>query len=226
MAAPTGADAAAMGMRSAAMGDTGGAWAPRLSCTSWSFPACTLAEVVGIARALGIDAVDVGLFYAASLDRDAVLQTPERAAEVLRGLGVTASNYYHLFGTTLAERNLADAASLAANVADFRRVVRFCRAAAIPTVMVLPGVVNSGQTRAAALAQSARALAELAPIAAEAGVVLTVEPHVHSYLEAPALVAELLARVPGLRLTLDYAHLICLGHRQEEIDPLAAHAAH
>jgi sugar phosphate isomerase/epimerase len=139
---------------------------------------------------------------------------------------VTASNYYHLFGTTLAERNLADAASLAANVADFRQVVRFCRAAAIPTVMVLPGVVNPGQTRAAALAQSARSLAELAPLAAEAGVALTVEPHVHSYLEAPALVAELLARVPALKLTLDYAHFVCLGYRQEEIDPLAAHAAH
>src|SRR5438552_15383457 len=94
-------------------GDTSGdAWAPRLSCTSWSFPACTLPEVAGITRALGIDAVDVGLFYASSLDRDAVLQTPERAAEALRELGMTASNYYQLLGRSLAERNLADAASL------------------------------------------------------------------------------------------------------------------
>jgi len=224
MAAPAGARTAS---QEDVTGNTSGnAWAPRLSCTSWSFPACTLPEVVGIARALGIDAVDVGLFYASSLDRDAVLHAPERAAEALRRLGMAASNYYHLFGTSLAERNLADAASLAGNVADFRQAVRFCRSASIPTVMVLPGVVNPGQTRAAALAQSARALAELAPIAAEAGVVLTVEPHVHSYLESPALVEELLARVPGLRLTLDYAHFICLGYRQEEIDPLAAYAAH
>jgi sugar phosphate isomerase/epimerase len=139
---------------------------------------------------------------------------------------VTPSNYYHLFGTTPTERNLADAAARAQNVADFRGVVRFCREAAIPTAMVLPGVVNPGQTRGEALAQSAAALAELVPLAQEAGVVLTVEPHVHSYLESPALVAELLERVPGLRLTLDYAHFICLGYRQEEIDPLAAHAAH
>jgi sugar phosphate isomerase/epimerase len=201
----------------------------RLSCTSWSFPACTLREVAGIARALGVGAVDVGLFYASALDRDALLASPEAvAAEVraLRELGVTPSNYYHLFGATLADRNLADPAALEANVADFRRVARFCREAAIPTAMVLPGVVNPGQTRAGALAQSARALAELAPIAAEAGVVLTVEPHVHSYLESPALVAELLERVPGLALTLDYAHFVCLGYRQEEIDPLAPRAAH
>src|SRR4051794_35507037 len=157
VSAPAGVDTAPQAV---VRGDTSGdAWAPRLSCASWSFPACTLPEVVGIARVLGIGAVDVGLFYASSLDRVAVLQTPERAAAALQQIGATAGNYYHLFGATLAERNLADAASLPANVADFRQVVRFCRAAAIPTVMVLPGVVNPGQTRSTALAQSARALA-------------------------------------------------------------------
>jgi sugar phosphate isomerase/epimerase len=185
-----------------------------------------LREVAGIARALGLGAVDVGLFYASSLDRARLLESPEAVAGDLGDLGVILSCYYHLFGTTPAERNLADPAALAPAVADFRRVVRFCRAAAIPTVMVLPGVVNPGQTREEALARSARALAELLPLASEAGVALTVEPHVHSYLESPALTADLLARVPGLRLTLDYAHFVCLGYRQEEIDPLATHAAH
>jgi sugar phosphate isomerase/epimerase len=207
----------------------GRAGAPRLSCTSWSFPACTLPEVIGIARALGIGAVDVGLFYASTLDRRLVVGSPHAAADALRdlmGADTAASNYYHLFGSTPAERNLADPARLAENVDDFRGVVAFCRAAAIPTVMVLPGVVNPGQDRAAALAQSARALRALLPVAQDAGVALTVEPHVHSYLESPQLVLDLLERVPGLRLTLDYAHFICLGYRQEEIDPLAAHAAH
>src|SRR5919202_3912240 len=93
MAAPGGAPVSApSGVHTAPQavvrGDTSGdAWAPRLSCTSWSFPACTLPEVAGIARALGIDAVDVGLFYASSLDREAVLRTPERAAESLQELG-------------------------------------------------------------------------------------------------------------------------------------------
>ena len=55
---------------------------------------------------------------------------------------------------------------------------------------------------------------------------LTVEPHVHSFLETPALALDLLSRVPGLKLTLDYAHFICLGWRQDEIDAPAPHAAH
>ncbi|MEO1018889.1 MAG: TIM barrel protein, partial [Pseudomonadota bacterium] len=57
-------------------------------------------------------------------------------------------------------------------------------------------------------------------------VTLTIEPHVHSYLESPSLVLRLLDQVEGLKLTLDYAHFACLGYRQEEIDPLAPHAAH
>ena len=30
----------------------------------------------------------------------------------------------------------------------------------------------------------------------------------------------------GVRLALDYAHFVCLGFRQEEVDPLAPFAAH
>jgi sugar phosphate isomerase/epimerase len=63
-------------------------------------------------------------------------------------------------------------------------------------------------------------------VAADAGIALTVEPHVHSYLESPALTLELIEKVPGLTLALDYGHFVCLGYRQDEIDALAPHAGH
>ncbi len=85
---------------------------------------------------------------------------------------------------------------------------------------------NPGQGRAEALEQSAENLRRLLPIAERAGVQLTIEPHVHSYLESPSITLDLLRRVPGLKLTLDYAHFVCLGWRQDEIDVLAPHAAH
>lgn len=198
----------------------------KLSLTSWSLRACSLEEAAGIAHVLGIGALDLGYFYGPALDKAALLADPDKAAERVRRLGVAVPSFYHLFGDSLAARNLADAGHLDANVADFRQVARFCRAAGIPTVFVLPGVVNPGQGRAQALAQSAASLNRLLPIAAEAGVMLTVEPHVHSYLESPALALELIERVPGLKLTLDYAHFACLGWRQDEIDVLAPHAAH
>lgn len=198
----------------------------RLSLASWSLRNCTLAEAAQLSRVLGIGALDLGYFHRPALDKAALLAEPERVADEVLGLGVALPNLYHLFGGSLADRNLADPAHRDANDADFRQVVRFARRAGIPTVFVLPGVINAGQNRDEALAASAESLKRLVGIATEGGVVLTVEPHVHAYLESPALVLELLDRVPGLKLTLDYAHFACLGFRQAEVDPLAPHAAH
>jgi sugar phosphate isomerase/epimerase len=198
----------------------------RLPLTSWSLRACSLTEAAGIARVLGIGALDLGYFYGPALDRAALLADPASVAAQVLALGVAVPCFYHLFGGTLGDRNLADPAHRDANRADFARVVEFCRAASVPTIFVLPGICNPGQGRREALAQSAESLRALLPLAADAGIALTIEPHVHSFLESPALTLELLERVPGLRLTLDYAHFVCLGWRQDEIDVLAPHAAH
>lgn len=198
----------------------------KLSLTSWSLPACNLSEAAGIAKALGILALDIGYFYGPALDKAKLLAEPERIADEVRELGVDLPCLYHLFGATLGERNLSDPRHLDANLADLKQAARFCKRAGIGVIFVLPGVVNPGQGRGQALAQSAASLNRLLPIAAEAGVTLTIEPHVHSYLETPDLVLELIGKVPGLKLTLDYGHFVCLGYRQEEIDVLAPHAAH
>ena len=198
----------------------------KLSLASWSLPRCTLREAADLSLALGIGALDLGYFHRPALDKAALLAEPERVADEVRALGVALPNLYHLFGASLADRNLADATHRAANEADFRQVVRFARAAGVPTVFVLPGIVNGGQGRGEALAAAAESLKPLVEIAGAGGVTLTVEPHVHSFVESPALALDLLRRVPGLKLTLDYAHFVCLGYRQEEIDALAPHAAH
>lgn len=198
----------------------------QLSLTSWSLRACSVSEAAAIARTLGFAGLDLGYFYGPALPKTKLLADPEATAHEVRALGIAVPCFYHLFGDTLTDRNLADPAALDANVEDFVKVARFCAAAGIPTVFVLPGVCNRGQGRVQALAQSATALAALMPVARAHGLTLTIEPHVHSYLESPALTEALIAQVPGLRLTLDYAHFACLGYRQEEIDPLARHAAH
>ena len=200
--------------------------AMELSLTAWSLRACTLAEAAGLSRVIGIGALDLGYFYGPALDRAQVLAAPEREAEAVRALGVDVPNFYHLFGTSLGDRNLADPGNRQRNEQDLAAVARFCRLAGIPTLFVLPGVCNPGQGRGEALKQSAESLRRLLPLAQREGVQLTIEPHVHSFLESPALVLDLLGAVPGLKLTLDYAHFVCLGWRQDEIDPLAPHAAH
>lgn len=196
----------------------------RLSVTSWSFPGLTLPEVAGLAKVLGLPAIDVGLFYRSALDKAEVLADPRAAAERLRGLGVEVANYYHLFGDGLADRNLALPGTVDRNARDLETVLAFAEAAGIGTVFVLPGIVNPGQSREAAARVSAESLGVLleVPGARER---LCVEPHVHSWAESPALVRRLVDGT-GVRLALDYAHFVCLGYRQEEVDPLAPHAAH
>ena len=196
-----------------------------LSVPSWSLPACTLEEVAGIARALGVGSIDLGLFYRSALDKGELLSDPLAVAERVRGLGVGFANYYHLFGDGLGGRNLALPGTVEANARDLDRAMTFADAAGVKTVFILPGIVNPGQSREEAARVSAGSLRALMEVAKGHRAVLCVEPHVHSWAESPALV-QALVDATGIRLALDYAHFACLGYRQEEIDPLAPFAAH
>jgi sugar phosphate isomerase/epimerase len=197
----------------------------RLSVTSWSFPACTLKEVTGIAKAIGIEAIDVGLFYRSALDKSEILASPESAADGLRELGVQVANYYHLFGDGLEERNLALASSIEENLRDLEKVLTFADCAGIGSVFILPGIINPGQSREGAAKACAAGLKPMLDLAKGHKAQLCIEPHVHSWAESPTLVRRLIDET-GIGLVLDYAHFACLGYRQEEIDKLAPYAVH
>ena len=196
-----------------------------LSLTSWSLPACTLQEAAGISKALGIGALDIGLFYRSALDKNEILSDPAAAAQRLAPLRVRIRNYYHLFGEGLDGRNLALPGTIDANVRDLERVLAFADAANIATVFILPGVVNAGQSRDQAAALSVESLRSLLAVAEDFRAAICIEPHVHSFAESPSMVERLINKT-GIKLALDYSHFACLGYRQEEIDPLAPHAVH
>ena len=197
----------------------------RLSLTSWSFPALTLPECADVSKALGIGALDVGLFYRAALDKAEILADPKAAADRIRALGVTVPNYYHLFGDGLAGRNLALPGTIGQNVRDLARVVEFADLAGIGSVFVLPGIVNPGQSRDQAAAVAVDSLKALQEVAGHHQARLCFEPHVHSFAESPDMVRRVVD-ASGVGLALDYAHFACLGYPQEEIDPLARYAVH
>lgn len=198
----------------------------KLSVTSWSFPHCSLDESAKIAEALGLDGIDVGYFYKAALDKQRLLAQPETYGEEVRAaLPVAIANLYHLFGADPGDRNLAQPAD-DRHLPDFEAALAFCRAAGSPTVFLLPGMLGPGQSRRQALERTAETLKPMVEAANGTGVTVTIEPHVHSYLESPELAGELVARVPGLKLTLDLAHFAAIGYRQDEIEALAPHVGH
>jgi sugar phosphate isomerase/epimerase len=197
----------------------------KLSLTSWSFPACNLQECAAISRALGIGALDVGLFYRSGLNKSEILADPKAAAEPLRSLGVSIPNYYHLFGAGVSGQNLSLPGTISQNIKDIDSVLTFADAANIASVFILPGIINPGQSRDQAAQQATESLKALLEVAPHHRAKLCVEPHVHSWAESPALTQRLIDQT-GIGLALDYSHFTCLGYRQDEIDPLAKHATH
>ncbi len=198
----------------------------RLSVTSWSFPACSLAEGWEIARALGFSHMDIGLLHGTALDRSEVLAQPRAAAARIADSGIQAANLYWLFGGHPGERPLSDPSCLTENLKDFGRVCEFAEALSIPTIFVLPGVSRPQVATSEALKRSSEAMRALLPMAENAGVALTVEPHIGGILSDPELTLEYLEAVPGLGLTLDYSHFAAAGFTQSAIDPLLPHARH
>jgi sugar phosphate isomerase/epimerase len=184
-----------------------------------------LQEAADISKALGIGALDVGLFYRSALDKALILSDPQAAAAQLTGLGVDLPNYYHLFGEGLGGQNLALPGALDQNLADLRQVLTFADAANIKTVFILPGIVNPGQSRNDAFGVSKASLTAMVELASGFNTTLCIEPHVHSFAESPAIVGDLVDAT-GIKLALDYSHFACLGYRQDEVDLLAPHAAH
>jgi len=196
-----------------------------LSLTSWSFPSCTVEEAAGISKALGINALDVSTKRRPGLDKEQILADPKAAAERVKALGVTVPNYFHHFGESLPERNLALPGTIDANARDLEKVLMFADAADIATVFFVPGIINPGQSRRQALDVSVESIKVLLEVSQSFKSEICVEPIIRSYAESPAIVQELIDRT-GIRLALDYSHFICLGYTQEQFDSFCAHAAH
>ncbi len=78
----------------------------------------------------------------------------------------------------------------------------------------------------AALDRSADELVWRAERAAAADLALSVEPHYQSIVPTPPDVLRLMERAPGVNLTLDYAHFVCQGIDEREIDALIPHTRH
>ena len=166
----------------------------KLSVTSWSFPQCNLNESTGLSNLLGINAIDLGYFYRSALDKNILLEDYKKIINEINKYDINYANLYHLFGNSLEDRNLADINYLEDNKKDLSIVTDFCVEANIPSIFILPGVVNPGQSRNDALKNSIESVNKLNEITSKKNIQLLIEPHVHSYLESPDLVLEFLSK--------------------------------
>ncbi|MDE0069887.1 MAG: sugar phosphate isomerase/epimerase [Caldilineaceae bacterium] len=200
----------------------------KLAGAAWSFVGATLPESAAILRALGVQAMDLiampgGLLDSAEIERD-----PHGQARRVSEAGLPVGNLLFFFGDGFDVRplNSADDGVRAANRETFTRVLQFCTAADIPSVLVLPGVDQEGISHDEAVRLSAAEMNELAALAATENVLLLFEPHIESVLESPSDTLAFLQQNPALKIVLDYSHYVAQGYQPDDVDPLVPYAGH
>ena len=202
--------------------------AMKLAGAAWAYVGASLPESAAILQALGVQAMDLIAAPGALLDSREIERDPQGQARRVTEAGLPLSNLLYVFGDGFDDRplNSVDDTVRAANLDTFKRVLQFCTAASIPSVLVLPGVDQMGISHEEAMELSAAAMNELAALAAAENVLLLFEPHVESVLESPFDTLAFLQRNPALKIVLDYSHFVAQGYQPIDVDPLVPYAVH
>jgi sugar phosphate isomerase/epimerase len=204
-----------------------------LSCTDFSFPLLPHDSALNLISMLRLRGVDIGLFAGRShLRPETELRQPSKNGAALgRALarrGLVATDVFlqvHENFTDFAINHPESSRRKFAR-AQFARTLDYAAAAESKHITILPGVTFKSETRSASLARAAHELSWRAERAAAINLTVAIEPHVGSLADTPERALSLAARVPGLGLTLDYAHFTRIGIPDSRIEPLAARATH
>ena len=205
----------------------------KLSCADFSFPLLPHDAALKIIALLECRGVDIGLFAGRShLRPENELRAPVKNGTSLRrrlsSAGLTAADIF-----LQVHENFADYAVNHPEMArrkfareQFLRTLDYAAAAGSAHVTILPGVVFKTESRATSLVRAADELLWRVEQAAEMKLTLGVEPHLGSIIDTPERALQLAAFVPGLGLTLDYAHFTRAGFPDSRVEPLTARATH
>jgi sugar phosphate isomerase/epimerase len=205
----------------------------KLSCTDFSFPLLDHDRALAVIKLLGLRGVDIGLFEGhGHLKQSQELLNPARNGALLkRQLGE-----HELVASDVFLQIVSDFAEFAVNHPEakrrefarkqFLRTLDYAHAAGSEHVTILPGVTFEGEPRSASVSRSADELAWRLEQAKAANFQLAVEPHVGSLIDTPERALDLVKRVPGVGLTLDYAHFTRAGITDAHIEPLTKFATH
>jgi sugar phosphate isomerase/epimerase len=200
----------------------------KISLAIQSLRSCTLEEAAGITRALGFEAMDLDGVMDTTLKREGILSLDRTEIQRVKDLGLIAPNIHWTFapGSLYPAVNDPDPKVRADNTEQIKHLVEFCHAAGILSILVLPGMLLPGQGVADGRALSVEALNEYAAICRQANIALFIEPHVKCSFESPKMAAWLAQQVPDAKIALDFAHFICQGYTQPEVDTLVPYTGH
>jgi len=182
---------------------------------------------------LGFEGIDIGLMGNRSHVRPEVVREDiageaGRVAERVAGRGLAVADVFLIPWTDyrVMAPNHPDDGERERGRALFREMLEFTQRVGAPGITILPGMEFDGHDHGDSLERAVRELGERVVIAADAGLELSIEPHVGSVVENPAAALDLLQRAPGLKVSLDHTHFIRQDIPQEELDTLLPYTRH
>jgi sugar phosphate isomerase/epimerase len=197
-----------------------------LSCTDFTFHVLPHEEALGLIARLEIPYADLLFFpgcrhvQAEEVRADPATTAAKISARV-SAAGLQVADVLGLFGgyRDLSPNDPSDEVRVQSRDA-FERLLEFAHGAGAHGVTIIPGMDWPGETHESALARAADEMAWRAGRAAEANLRLSFEPHVESITETVEDTLRLCELAPGLRVALDYSHLVYHGIPPSEIERL------
>jgi len=195
----------------------------RIACHAWAYNTLPLEDAVGTIARLGFRYIDLGTGPHLDVGRAAAYPEAE-AATILRLLEkfeLTLTDLYLM----LPHTNAPDPVQRETQLTLFGRLIPFAVALGTPGITVSPGLVHKDGPDHS-LARAIPALLKMLQAAEDTDLRISFEPHLDSVAQKPEQAHLLIEAVPGLSITLDYAHFICQGTVRREVEPLMEHVAH
>ncbi|HEX3050286.1 MAG TPA: sugar phosphate isomerase/epimerase family protein [Aggregatilineaceae bacterium] len=195
----------------------------QIACHAWSFNNLSLEDAIGTIARLGFRYIDLGT--GPHLNVDSAAENPQaEASKILHLL-----DQFHLTLTDLYLMlpfiNSADPEARETQLHLFEQLIPFATALGTPGITISPGIVQKDGFDHS-LARSVPALMRMLQAAEDTDLRISFEPHMDSVAQKPEHALLLLEAVPGLSITLDYAHFVFQDLERREIQPLMEHVAH
>lgn len=195
----------------------------RIACHAWAYNNLPFEEACATIARLGFRFIDLGSGPHLDVNRAAAAPHDEaaRILAVLAALDLQITDLYLLMPHT----NSPDPVQRETHLALFERLIPFATALGTPGITVSPGIIHKdGQDHS--MARAVPALLRMLQAAEDTDLRISFEPHMDSVAQRPEHALLLLEAVPGLSVTLDFAHFVTQGIVRREIEPLMEHVAH
>lgn len=205
----------------------------KLACADFTFPLLSHEKSLSLISLLDFEGVDIGLFEGRShlwpsREFKNVKQSASALKQKTEDRGLKVADVFLQMNPDFVPYAINHPEKARRKKARdwFLKTLEYARECDCPHVTTLPGVHHESESRNDSLARSCEELAWRVEAARNAEIVFGVEAHIGSIVPKPKLAQELVEKVPGLTLTLDYTHFARIGLPDSQTEPLLKYATH